>query len=318
MLRLSAQTGAIDHRAFRDLPDLLRSGDLLVVNRTRVIRARLIGQRASGGRVEALLVRQIDSHTWEAWLRPSGRLRVGEVLAIAPSVSLQVASDALATDGRRRVRVLSGDSDSLETIQVHGHVPLPPYIARADGPLDGERYQTVFAREPGSVAAPTAGLHFTPQLLERLAARGIERAEVVLHVGPATFQPLRTDDVAQHRLPAEPYAIPPETAAAIAQTRRRGGRIVAVGTTTTRALESAATPERLVLAGEGATELVIVPGYRWRVIDALITNFHLPRSSLLLLVCARAGTERTLAAYREAARAGYDFYSYGDAMLIDD
>jgi S-adenosylmethionine:tRNA ribosyltransferase-isomerase len=260
----------------------------------------------------------VDSHTWEAWLRPSRRLRVGEVLAIASHVSLQVTSDALAADGRRRVRVLSADGDSLETIQVHGHVPLPPYIDRSDGPLDGERYQTVFAREPGSVAAPTAGLHFTAELLERLKPRGVERAEVVLHVGPATFQPLRTDDVAQHRLPAEPYSIPAETAAAISRTRQRGGRVVAVGTTTTRALESAGTADRLVTAGPAETDLVIVPGYRWRVIDALITNFHLPRSSLLLLVCARAGTAHTLAAYREAERLSYDFYSYGDAMLVDD
>jgi S-adenosylmethionine:tRNA ribosyltransferase-isomerase len=262
-------------------------------------------------------VRQLDSHEWEAWLRPSRRLRVGETLAVAADVALQVTSAALAADGRRRVRVLSAQTDSLETIQLHGHVPLPPYIDRADNSLDGERYQTVFAREPGSVAAPTAGLHFTADLFELLAARGIERAEVVLHVGPATFQPVRTDDVSQHRLPPEPYTIPAETAAAIARTRRRGGRIVAVGTTTTRALESAATPERIVTAGSGETDLVIVPGYRWRVIDALVTNFHLPRSSLLLLACARAGTANTLTAYREAARRGYDFYSYGDAMLID-
>jgi S-adenosylmethionine:tRNA ribosyltransferase-isomerase len=297
---------------------LLRPGDLLVLNRTRVIRARLVGRRASGGRVEALLVRRIGGDLWEALLRPSRRLKAGETIRIAPGLTLHIASDAVAGDGRRRVQIVSGSIDSLDAIQAHGHVPLPPYIDRPDGPLDGERYQTVFAREPGSVAAPTAGLHFTPQLLERLAARGIELAEVVLHVGPGTFQPLRTDDVAQHRLPAEPYTIPPETAQAVARVRTRGGRVVAVGTTTTRALESAATAEGLVAAGSTETDLVIAPGYRWRVIDALITNFHLPRSSLLLLACALGGTTNTLAAYGEAAHCGYDFYSYGDAMLIDN
>ena len=297
---------------------MLRPGDLLVLNRTRVIRARLVGRRASGGRVEALLVRRIDGDLWEALLRPSRRVKAGETIEIAPGLSLCIASDAVAADGRRRVRVVSASNDSLDAIQAHGHVPLPPYIDRPDGPLDGERYQTIFAREPGSVAAPTAGLHFTPHLLAQLASSGVERAEIVLHVGPATFLPVRTNDVAQHRLPAEPYTIPPETAQAVARTRARGGRVVAVGTTTTRALESAATPERVVAAGSAETDLVIVPGYRWRVIDALITNFHLPRSSLLLLACALGGTTSILAAYGEAARCGYNFYSYGDAMLIDD
>ena len=297
---------------------MLRPGDLLVLNRTRVIRARLVGRRASGGVVEALLVRRIGGELWEALLRPSRRVKVGETIEVAPGLTLCITSDAVGADGRRRVRVVSASNDSLDAIQAHGHVPLPPYIDRPDGPLDGERYQTIFARELGSVAAPTAGLHFTPHLLAQLASSGVERAEIVLHVGPGTFQPVRADDVTRHRLPAEPYTIPPETAQAVARTRTRGGRVVAVGTTTTRALESAATPERMVAAGSAETDLVIVPGYRWRVIDALITNFHLPRSSLLLLACALGGTTSILAAYGEAARCGYNFYSYGDAMLIDD
>jgi S-adenosylmethionine:tRNA ribosyltransferase-isomerase len=317
-MRLSRTTGATRHHAFHDLPDLLRPGDLLVLNRSRVIRARLLGRRSTGGEVEALLVRQVDGSLWEALLRPSHRLRKGERIEVAPTLALQVESAAVGSDGRRQVRLLGNDGDSLSLIQRHGHVPLPPYIARADDALDAERYQTVFAREPGSVAAPTAGLHFTDDLLGRLAARGIERAEVVLHVGPGTFLPVRVDDVEQHRLPPESFSIPPETAASIDRARQRGGRVVAVGTTTTRALESAAADRGMVLPGDAQTALVVWPGYRFRAVDALITNFHLPRSSLLLLVSAFSSAARILAAYEEAIRTGYRFYSYGDAMLIDD
>jgi S-adenosylmethionine:tRNA ribosyltransferase-isomerase len=317
-MHVSATSGTIRHHIFRDLPELLRPGDLLVLNRTRVFRARLLGRRRSGGRVEALLVRQLDGDLWDALLRPARRLRKGEEIEIAADLSVRVESEAMATDGRRRIRVLAAGRDSDEAIETHGHVPLPPYIDRPDEPLDSERYQTIFARDPGSVAAPTAGLHFTAPLLGQLEACGVARAEIVLHVGPGTFLPVRCDDVAGHRLPAEPYWIPPATAAVIAQTRRAGGRVVAVGTTTTRALEAAATDDGLVTAGSGETDLVVVPGYRFRVVDALITNFHLPRSSLLMLVCALSGVQNTLAAYREAVRSGYRFYSYGDAMLIDD
>jgi S-adenosylmethionine:tRNA ribosyltransferase-isomerase len=214
------------------------------------------------------------------------------------------------------VRLHTASGDLAATLERLGHTPLPPYIRRPDRPGDRERYQTVYARESGSVAAPTAGLHFTTSLLERLAARGIDHAEIVLHVGPATFRPVQVEDVADHRLEAEPFRVPPEAAEAIGQARRRGGRVVAVGTTTVRALESAARDDGTVAAGEGATDLVIAPGSRFRAVDALVTNFHLPRSSLLLLVSAFAGRERVLGAYREAIRAGYRFYSYGDAMLI--
>jgi S-adenosylmethionine:tRNA ribosyltransferase-isomerase len=234
---------------------------------------------------------------------------------VAPGFEIGIESGPLAEDGRRRVRLLTAD-DPDAALQAYGHIPLPPYIHRADGPPDRERYQTIFAREEGSVAAPTAGLHFTPAVLESLAAQGIELAEVVLHVGPGTFLPVRTEDVSHHTLPGESFEIPETTAATIDRTRARGGRILAVGTTTTRALESAATATGRVYPGAGETDLVIVPGFRFSVVDALLTNFHLPRSSLLLLVSAFAGREATLRAYAEAIAQGYRFYSYGDAMLV--
>jgi len=218
--------------------------------------------------------------------------------------------------GRRVVRLCTDDGTPVdEAVDAIGHVPLPPYIKRADDAGDRERYQTVFAREPGAIAAPTAGLHFTPALLQALRGRGIEHAEVVLHVGPGTFRPVEVEDVTDHRVDPERFVIPPETAEAVARTRARGGRVLAVGTTATRALETAAN-ESAPRPGAGETALVIVPGHRFRVVDGLVTNFHLPRSSLLLLVAAFAGRERVLAAYGEAVREGYRFYSYGDAMLV--
>jgi S-adenosylmethionine:tRNA ribosyltransferase-isomerase len=224
--------------------------------------------------------------------------------------------DAPHADGRRRVRLHARAGDVPAELERLGHVPLPPYIRRADRTEDRTRYQTVYAREPGSVAAPTAGLHFTPSLLARLDERGIERAEVLLHVGPGTFRPVQVEDVREHTVPAEPYEVPPEVAAAVARARKRGGRVVAVGTTTTRVLETRAAAGGEVTAGGGETSLVIVPGFTFGVVDALVTNFHLPRSSLLLLVAAFAGRERVLAAYADAVRDRYRFYSYGDAMLV--
>ena len=225
-------------------------------------------------------------------------------------------SEALSEDGRRRVRLLSKRRDVDGGLERCGHTPLPPYIRRPDRPLDRQRYQTIYAREGGSVAAPTAGLHFTTEVLARLRARGIEVAEVVLHVGPGTFQPVKAARVEDHRVAPEPYVVPTETAAAVERARARGGRVVAVGTTTVRTLETVARADGGIVAGEGETGLVIVPGVAFRVVDVLLTNFHLPRSSLLLLVAAFAGRERVLKAYAEALRAGYRFYSYGDAMLI--
>lgn len=313
---LHRETGAVEHRAFSDLPELLRAGDLLVVNRSRVLPARLLGTRASGGAAEVLLVRDEGEGRWEAMVRPGRHLRPGQRVTVDEDLSVVIETEALGADGRRRVRLLSRRRDIAGALERCGHVPLPPYIRRPDRPEDRARYQTVYAREPGSVAAPTAGLHFTPELLGRLEAQGVARAEVVLHVGPGTFRPVTAEDVRDHRLEAEPFLVPAETAAAVGEAKASGRRVVAVGTTTVRALEAAAAADGTVTAGPGRTDLVAIPGFRFRVADALVTNFHLPRSSLLLLVSAFAGRERVLAAYAEAVRAGYRFYSYGDAMLV--
>jgi S-adenosylmethionine:tRNA ribosyltransferase-isomerase len=318
LLVLDRTSGLLSHRLFRALPELLRPGDLLVTNRSRVFPARLSGRRSGGGSAEILLVRRRGQDRWDALVRPGRRLRPGARVAIAPGfeAELEQDPDASSSAPTRLVRLHSAPQSADQAIEQHGHVPLPPYIRREAREADRERYQTVYAREPGSVAAPTAGLHFTPALFARLLARGVATAEVVLHVGPGTFRPVEVADVRDHRVDPEDYAIPTDTAAAIARTREQGGRVVAVGTTATRALESAAAPDGLVRAGAGTTALVLVPGARFQVVDALITNFHLPRSSLLLLVSALAGREAVLAAYAEAVSRRYRFYSYGDAMLV--
>jgi S-adenosylmethionine:tRNA ribosyltransferase-isomerase len=316
LLVLDRKTGALRHHVFRDLPSLLRPGDLLVVNRSRVFPARLLGRRAGGGEAEVLLLRDLGGDIWEALVRPGRRLRVGARVHVDDGLQVEVLGGPAPADGRRRVRLLARSGDAARELERLGHVPLPPYIRRADRPGDRVRYQTVYAQERGSVAAPTAGLHFTPELLAGLRPRGIERAEVVLHIGPGTFRPVQVEDVRDHAVPAEPYVVPEETSAAVSRTRARGGRVVAVGTTTTRVLETAADDHGRVTAGEGETGLVIAPGYRFRAVDVLVTNFHLPRSSLLLLVSAFAGRERILEAYAEAVRLEYRFYSYGDAMVV--
>jgi S-adenosylmethionine:tRNA ribosyltransferase-isomerase len=314
------RTGAAPpaHHSFRDLPGLLAPGDLLVLNRSRVLPARLLGRRAGGGAAEVLLLypEPEDAARWRALVRPSRRLRAGDVVTVAEGFTATLADGPPAGDGSRRVVLAAAEGTVPDAIERHGHVPLPPYIQRQDEAEDRLRYQTVYAREPGSVAAPTAGLHFSEAVFAALAARGIAWTEVVLHVGPGTFLPVRTEKVEEHRLPAEPFLVPDTAAAAIAAARSRGGRVVAVGTTVVRTLESAATGARTVSAGAGATDLVVRPGHRFQVVDALVTNFHLPRSSLLLLVSAFAGRERVLAAYLEALARGYRFYSYGDAMLV--
>jgi len=254
--------------------------------------------------------------SWEGLVRPSRRLRIGDKVDVSGRLEVTIASGPQGADNRRRLRLMAPREDLERALEAVGRTPLPPYIRRTDRLEDKERYQTVYARESGSVAAPTAGLHFTKGTLDSLSARGIERAEVVLHIGPGTFQPVRATLVEDHRVEAEAFRLPEETALAIARARGRGGRVVAVGTTTVRVLESAARPDRGVTAQEGETKLVIVPPFRFQVVDILLTNFHLPRSSLLLLVSALAGRERVLAAYAEALREGYRFYSYGDAMLI--
>jgi len=323
LLVLGRTTGALEHRAFADLPELLCPGDLLVTNRSRVFPARLLGLRPGGGAAELLLVRRLEPDLWEAMVRPGRRLRPGVVVDVAAGLRVRIEgpeAEPLSADDPpsplRRVRLLLDGLDAETALERHGHVPLPPYIRRADAPSDRDRYQTVYARESGSVAAPTAGLHFTTALLERLRERGIERAELVLHVGPGTFRPVEAEDVREHRVDPERFAVPEATAAAVDRARAEGRRVVAVGTTATRALESALDPEGRLQAGEGETGLVIVPGFRFRAVDALVTNFHLPRSSLLLLVSAFGGRERVLGAYAEAVRQRYRFYSYGDAMLL--
>ena len=316
LLVLDRAGGGLRHQHFRDLPGLLAPGDLLVVNRSRVFAARLLGTRAGGGKAEVLLVRARPGDVWEALLRPARKLPPGARVRVDEELEVEVLEEPARDDGRRLVRILARSGDPSAALERLGRVPLPPYIRRPAVPADRARYQTVYANERGSVAAPTAGLHFTAALLGALSKRGVERAEVVLHVGPGTFRPVKVRDVREHVVAPEPFVLPPETAAAVARTRARGGRVVAVGTTTTRVLEARADDSGHVAPGAGETSLVIVPGFRFRAVDALVTNFHLPRSSLLLLASAFAGRERVLAAYAQAVREGYRFYSYGDAMLV--
>ncbi len=297
-------------RHFRDFPELLQPGDLLVVNDTRVLHARLFGRKASGGQIEVLVERVTSDCEVLAQVRASKSPKPGSVLELEDSLQVEV----LGRDGEFYRLRFSGPA--VELLERHGRLPLPPYIERAAGAADEARYQTVFAREKGSVAAPTAGLHFDQALFARLAERGIERAEVTLHVGAGTFQPVRVHDIREHRMHSELYSIPAATADAIARTRARGGRVVAVGTTSLRALESAAGHDGLPQVGAGETAIFITPGYRFKVVDALVTNFHLPKSSLLMLVSAFAGVERIRAAYAHAIAQRYRFFSYGDAMLL--
>jgi S-adenosylmethionine:tRNA ribosyltransferase-isomerase len=317
LLRLTRTDEAPTDHAFRDLPGLLRPGDLLVVNRSRVIPARLLGRRAGGGTAEVFLLRDVGDDRWQAFVRPGRRLRPGHTVTIDDDLSAEIETEAVGKEGRRVLHLRSRAGTVEEALERAGHVPLPPYIRRKDRPDDRARYQTVYARERGSVAAPTAGLHFTSGLLAALPRKGVATAEIVLHVGPGTFRPVAVDEVEDHRLEPEPYVVPDEAAAAIASARARGGRVVAVGTTVVRPLEAAAGADGTVSAGPGETALVVAPGHAFRVVDALVTNFHLPRSSLLLLVAAFAGRERVLGAYQEALRRGYRFYSYGDAMLLE-
>ena len=320
-----------EHRRVRDLPDVLRAGDLLVVNDTRVRPARLYGRRASGGFVEVLLLVRADAHEgraerWRAWVRPAKRVRAGDVIDLEDgAVQVRALERSTGPDGRPGaewvLELLPAERfASLEEALEHsGRMPLPPYIRRGpddDATSDRERYQTVYAASPGAVAAPTAGLHFTPELLQELRARGVEIATVTLHVGAGTFQPLQAQDVAQHAMHAEEFTLPQATADAVARTRADGGRVIAVGTTSARVLETCADEGGTLQARTGSTRIFIQPGWRFRGIDGLLTNYHLPRSTLLVLVSAFAGRERVLRLYGEALEQGYRFYSYGDAMLL--
>jgi len=303
LLVLNRRSGALDHRHVRDLPSLLEPGDLLVANRSRVLPARIVGRLRGGGRAELLLLRRLGRGQWRALGRPARRLRVGDVIVVSADVSVRVS--AVQPDGVRDIEVES-DAELLAA----GSMPLPPYIRSWHG--DPERYQTVFADIEGSAAAPTAGLHFTPQLLRALAERGVGFETLVLHVGLDTFRPLTADDPGQHRMHSEWYSIPAHLPELIADTRRRSRHVIAVGTTTVRALETSAISQ----SNEGWTELFIAPGHAFRYVDALLTNFHLPRSTLLMLVSAFAGIAPIRAAYTEAIRKRYRFYSFGDAMLV--
>ncbi|MGC6489072.1 MAG: tRNA preQ1(34) S-adenosylmethionine ribosyltransferase-isomerase QueA [Planctomycetota bacterium] len=305
------------HRHVRDLPDLLNPGDLLVFNDTRVRPWRLRGRRPTGGGVECLLL-SLSGDRAEAFVKPSKKLAEGDWL---PMEGGEVEVELLASMGRGRwqLRLHARGGDVEAALERCGRAPLPPYVARPaeeDVAGDRARYQTVFASRPGAVAAPTAGLHFTEDLLERLAARGVEQAFVTLHVGEGTFAPMRAEVVEEHRMHAETYELPEATADAVARARARGGRVVAVGTTSCRTLETCARADGAVAAQRGESDLFLYPGRPFRCVDALLTNFHLPESTLLMLVAAFAGTEETLALYRDAVAARYRFYSFGDAMLL--
>ena len=327
LLTLGRETGAIGDHHFHQLPRLLRPGDLLVVNDTRVFAARLLGRRLpGGGQAECLLLRRIDppfgppraSEIWEALVHPGQRLQTGARLEFGVESS-RIHAEILERrfHGRRLIRLRTEASDLWKVVDEIGHVPLPPYIKRSDSDSDRDRYQTIFARTRGSIAAPTAGLHFTLDILSELDAHGVERAAVTLHVGYGTFQPIRVENVDEHRIEAEHFEVTPDAAQSIGRAIREQRRVIAVGTTTARTLESLeVSGQGHVAPTAGTTDLFIRPGHTFRIVSGLITNFHLPRSSLLLLVSALAGREQILAAYRHAIAERYRFYSYGDAMLI--
>jgi S-adenosylmethionine:tRNA ribosyltransferase-isomerase len=313
LLVLNRANGKITHRYFRDLPEYIKTGDCLVVNETRVMPARLLGRKPkSGGAVEILLIAPLPDGTWEAMVKPGRRLAPGTRVEFKPPTMSAIVEGVLP-EGRRSVR-LEFTGDALNAIRQVGTLPLPPYIHK---PLtDAERYQTVYATREASVAAPTAGLHFTPELLDSIKQKGIEVAAVDLTVGPGTFQPVRMDEVENHIMHSEAYDLPAGAAGVINRVRCAGGSVVAVGTTSARVLETMAKADGTVRAGAGATDLFIYPGYDFKAVDILVTNFHLPRSTLLMLVCAFAGRELIMKAYEEAVKKGYRFYSFGDAMLI--
>jgi S-adenosylmethionine:tRNA ribosyltransferase-isomerase len=312
LLHLDGAGGELHDLNFSDLPGLLQPGDLLVFNDTRVMKARLFAHKESGGKIEILVERIVAERRVLALIRASHAPRSGTTLHIAPGIDAEV----IERSGEYYLLELAGGHTALEVMERFGSMPLPPYIQRPSSTDDEARYQTIYARMLGAVAAPTAGLHFDQTMLDRLRARGVQSCFVTLHVGAGTFQPVRSRDLDSHRMHSEWYDVPAAALAAIDAARSSGGRVVAVGTTSLRAIESAAR-NGVLAAGSGETDLFIRPGYRFRVIERLITNFHLPRSTLLMLVCAFAGTQNALRAYRHAVAQRYRFFSYGDAMLID-
>jgi S-adenosylmethionine:tRNA ribosyltransferase-isomerase len=315
LLVVDRATGELSHRVFSDLVDYIPAGAALVLNETRVFPARLLGRRASGAEAEVLLLTPGagDEKVWTALVRPGAKLKPGRTVEVSDELSVEIVE---STPGGERIVRLHTPLSLAEALDRYGEVPLPPYVQHRATEEDRERYQTVYARERGSVAAPTAGLHFTPELLEALVAKGVRIVRLVLHVGVGTFRPVEVDDPAEHRMHSEWYHVPPEAAAALNETRAAGGSIWAIGTTVTRTLETVTDESGVVHAGEGWTDIFIRPPYRYRAVDHLVTNFHLPKSTLLMLVAAFAGYELTMRAYREAVEGGYRFFSYGDAILI--
>jgi S-adenosylmethionine:tRNA ribosyltransferase-isomerase len=309
LLRLNAPSGMIEDRRFNDFAECISPGDVLVLNDTRVIKARLLGTRSSGGKIEALVERIISPTRVLALLRTSHGAKVGQTMRFGDAA-------ARVIERQDNLFVLEFEQDVSDVLQKVGKVPLPPYIERDAGTEDENRYQTVYARAPGAVAAPTAGLHFEQDMLDRLRAKGVACATVTLHVGAGTFQPVRVENVAEHVMHSEWYEVPPETVQVIEKAKRSGGRVFAVGTTSLRALESAAGIGKLV-PGSAETRLFVRPGFNFQVVDCLLTNFHVPRSTLMMLVSAFAGLENIRRAYRHAVDSGYRFLSYGDAMLIE-
>jgi S-adenosylmethionine:tRNA ribosyltransferase-isomerase len=306
-------SGSITHGRFRDIAGMIPRDDLLVLNTTRVFRARLLGTRDSGSPAEILLLKPLGDDRWEAMVHPGAKLKPGRVVTIAPGFDATVLD---RTARGTRVVQLRANEPVAAAIERFGHIPLPPYIDRGDSAEDAARYQTVYANESGSVAAPTAGLHFTDELLAMLSAKGVRRADVLLHVGAGTFKPVDADDLTAHEMHEEWYRVTPETAAAVNDTRADGAKVWAIGTTTVRTLESVVDLAGCVRAGEGETRIFIHPPYTIRSVDHLVTNFHLPRSTLLMLVSAFAGADLMRVAYATAVQEQYRFYSYGDAMLI--
>ena len=306
-------TGEITHGSFRDLVALIPSGDAIALNTSRVFRARLLGTRDSGSPAEVLLLKPLGDGRYEAMVHPGGKLKPGRRVHVSPDLEVEILE---LTERRTRLVRLRSSLPVEDAIERWGHIPLPPYIRRSDDAEDAARYQTVYARESGSVAAPTAGLHFTLELLNGLAARGVERADLVLHVGAGTFKPVEVDDPRDHVMHEESYLVSADAAATLNATRARGGATWAVGTTSVRTLESALQPDGSFSERSGDTRIFIRPPYRFGATDRIITNFHLPRSTLLMLVAAFAGYELVMRAYREAIDEGYRFYSYGDAMVV--
>jgi S-adenosylmethionine:tRNA ribosyltransferase-isomerase len=312
MLVLDRAAETIAHRKFTDLPQYLSAGDALVLNSSKVIRARLLGVRDSGPPAEVMLLKSLGAGRYEAMVHPGGKLKPGRRISVSPQLAVEILE---TTERRTRIVQLYTELPFDEAIERFGHIPLPPYIRRADETEDATRYQTVYAREPGSVAAPTAGLHFTEQVLDEIRKRDVSIAEVILHVGAGTFKPVEVEDPAEHVMHEEWFSIPPATADALNGARERGGIITAVGTTAVRTLEAAISGTRFVPT-TGETSIFIRPGFEFKAVDRLLTNFHLPRSTLLMLVAAFSGYDFVMKAYEAAIKERYRFYSYGDAMLI--